>query len=101
MEATGLVARRHSTAKGGCYENKDQREGWHAADESIVGYMASPRRSVGAPNIRQTPKSPSKGGFSFPTLDGFLQLRVLGFGLLQDGDVGVGVFPEGKEIFVR
>ena len=29
-----------------------------------------------------------------------LQLRVLGFGLLQDGDVGVGVFPEGEEIFV-
>jgi hypothetical protein len=25
-----------------------------------------------------------------------LQLRVLGFGLLQDGDVGIGVFPEGK-----
>jgi len=24
-----------------------------------------------------------------------LQLRVLGFGLLVDGDVGVGVFPEG------
>jgi hypothetical protein len=29
-----------------------------------------------------------------------LQLRVLGFGLLQDGDVGVGVFPELEEIFV-
>src|SRR6202040_227174 len=29
-----------------------------------------------------------------------LQLRVLRFGLLQDGDVGVGVFPEGEEIFV-
>jgi hypothetical protein len=29
-----------------------------------------------------------------------LQLRVLGFGLLQDGNVGVGVFPEGEEIFV-
>ncbi len=29
-----------------------------------------------------------------------MQLRVLGFGLLQDGDVGVGVFPEGEEIFV-
>src|ERR1700756_4710442 len=29
-----------------------------------------------------------------------LQLRVLGFGLLQDGDVGVGVFPEGEEVFV-
>jgi hypothetical protein len=24
-----------------------------------------------------------------------LQLRVLGFGLYQDGDVGVGVFPSG------
>jgi hypothetical protein len=30
-----------------------------------------------------------------------LQLRVLSFGLFQDWDVGVGVFPEGKEIFVR
>jgi hypothetical protein len=29
-----------------------------------------------------------------------LQLRVLCSGLLQDGDVGVGVFPEGEEIFV-
>jgi len=29
-----------------------------------------------------------------------LHLRVLGFGLLQDGDVGVGVFPEGEEILV-
>jgi hypothetical protein len=27
-----------------------------------------------------------------------LQLRVLRFGLLQDGDVGVGVFPERQEI---
>ncbi len=26
-----------------------------------------------------------------------LQLCVLGFGFLQDGDVGVGVFPEGHE----
>ena len=25
-----------------------------------------------------------------------VQLRVLGFGLLQDGDVAVGVFPEGE-----
>ena len=30
-----------------------------------------------------------------------LQLRVLRLGLLQDGDVGVGVFPEGEEILVR
>jgi hypothetical protein len=29
-----------------------------------------------------------------------LQLRVLGLGFLQDGNVGVGVFPEGEEIFV-
>src|ERR1019366_9126047 len=29
-----------------------------------------------------------------------LQLRVLRFGLLQDGDVGVGVFPEREKIFV-
>jgi hypothetical protein len=31
---------------------------------------------------------------------GLSQLRVLGFGLFQDGDVGVGVFPEGEELFV-
>ena len=29
-----------------------------------------------------------------------MQFRVLRFGLLQDGDVGVGVFPEGEEILV-
>src|ERR1700686_978898 len=29
-----------------------------------------------------------------------LQLRVLRFGFLQDGDVGIGVFPEGDEILI-
>ena len=29
-----------------------------------------------------------------------LQLRVLGFGLFQDRDVGIGIFPEGEEVFV-
>jgi hypothetical protein len=29
-----------------------------------------------------------------------LQLGVFGLGLLEDGDVGVGVFPEPKEILV-
>jgi len=29
-----------------------------------------------------------------------LQLRVLGFRFLQDGDVGVGVFPEREEVLV-
>ena len=28
-----------------------------------------------------------------------LQLGVLGLGLLQDGDVWVGIFPEGEEIY--
>src|SRR5215467_1584316 len=30
-----------------------------------------------------------------------LQLGVFGFGLLQDGDVGIGVFPEGEQALVR
>jgi len=30
-----------------------------------------------------------------------LQLRVLRFGLFQDWDVGVGIFPEGEEVLVR
>ncbi len=29
-----------------------------------------------------------------------LQFRVLLLGLLQDGDVGIGVFPEGEEVLV-
>jgi len=33
-------------------------------------------------------------------LDVLLQVGVLCLGLLQDGDLGIGVFPEGEEIFV-
>ena len=33
-------------------------------------------------------------------LNSLLQLCILGFGLLQDGDVGVGVFPECEEVLV-
>jgi hypothetical protein len=29
-----------------------------------------------------------------------LQLCVFGFGLFQNGDIGVGVFPEGEKIVV-
>ena len=29
-----------------------------------------------------------------------LQLVILRFGLLQDGDVGIGIFPEGEEVLV-
>jgi hypothetical protein len=36
-----------------------------------------------------------------PRLVRSLQLRVLRLGLLQEGDVGVGVFPEREESFVR
>ena len=32
--------------------------------------------------------------------DQLLQLRVLRFGFLQDGDIGVGVFPQREEILV-
>ena len=31
----------------------------------------------------------------------FLELGVLGFGLSIDGKIGVGVFPNAKEFFVR
>ena len=30
-----------------------------------------------------------------------MQLRVLGFGLLQDWDIGIDVFPEGEEVLIR
>jgi hypothetical protein len=30
-----------------------------------------------------------------------LQLRILRLGLLQDGDVNVGILPEGEEILIR
>jgi hypothetical protein len=36
----------------------------------------------------------------FPDSGQLLQLRVLCLGLLQDGDVEVGVFPKGKENIV-
>jgi hypothetical protein len=42
---------------------------------------------------------PSDGPFAAPPQRRqLLQLRVFRFGLLEDGDVWVGVFPEGKEI---
>jgi len=33
-------------------------------------------------------------------MEKLLQLRVLRLGLLQDGDVGVGVFPERQKILI-
>jgi hypothetical protein len=37
---------------------------------------------------------------AFSTPKWLLQLRVLCFRLLQDGDVGIGVFPEGEEVLI-
>ena len=37
----------------------------------------------------------------FRRLGTLLQLGVFGFGLLKDGNVGVGVFPEAKKILIR
>jgi len=38
--------------------------------------------------------------FTASTSERLLQLGVLRLGLLQDGDVGVGVFPEGKKVLI-
>jgi hypothetical protein len=43
----------------------------------------------------------SAGQLWYVNNDLLLQLRVLRLGLLQDGDVGVGVFPESEEVLVR
>src|SRR5216683_826783 len=39
-------------------------------------------------------------GGAFYSYCNLMQLRVLRLGFLQDGDVGVGVFPEGEEVLV-
>jgi hypothetical protein len=49
------------------------------------------------PDIASTPLRLHSGG---AILKALLQLRVLGFGFLQDGDVGIGVFPEREEILI-
>src|SRR5215469_7120267 len=43
-------------------------------------------------------KSTKRQAEKFKTL---LQLRVLGFGLLQDGNIRVGVFPQRQKILIR
>jgi hypothetical protein len=45
----------------------------------------------------QSGASVSAGATSFSSIP-LLHLRVLRLGLLEDGDVGVGVFPEGEEV---
>src|SRR5271168_408221 len=45
-------------------------------------------------------RKPSAKASDEAPLSRLLQLGVLRLGFFQDGDVGVGVFPEGEEIFV-
>jgi hypothetical protein len=46
--------------------------------------------------------APQRTGMCRPAaiVDRLLQLRVLCLGFLEDGDVGVGVFPEHEEVLV-
>jgi hypothetical protein len=50
--------------------------------------------------IQQTKSRPRHSNDNGYQTSHLLQLGVLGFGLLEDGDVGVGIFPEGEEVFV-
>jgi len=48
------------------------------------------------PSSRQLQSAPAEKG----SRNNLLQLRVLSFGLLQDGDVGIGALSEGEEVSV-
>ena len=80
----------------------------------LLSISYPPRR-----NVCPEPQEPAHGGsgtgqkeLGFPwhglppvilgreQLRRLLQLLVLRLGFLQDGDVGVGVFPEGKEVLI-
>src|ERR1035441_9569861 len=71
----------------------------------IRAVRASPLAAVHARTQRTLRKRESKTKLSlrvstYPGRNGLSQLRILRFSLLQDRDVGVGIFPEGEEIFV-
>jgi len=60
------------------------------------------RGQLGWPSLLRQPHlvhQLSKGDQTGPS-QASLQFRILGFRFFQDGDVGVGVFPEGEEFFV-
>jgi hypothetical protein len=82
-------------AKGGSHEDQDKRKSRSAycvAAPAVKTKIARAERRVPVRNKRP----PQKGGFCF-----LLQPRVLGFGLLQDWEVGVGVFPQCEEVLIR
>jgi len=65
-------------------------------------YAQNPRHSVNECNRLivsfDNSCAASRHGWKIATL--LLQFRVLRFGFFQDGDVRVGVFPEGEEILI-
>ena len=64
-------------------------EGW------TPRYNIAPTQPV--PVVRQHPKEPVRESSKLRSL---LQFRVFRFGFLQNGDIGVSVFPEGEEVLV-
>jgi len=52
---------------------------------------------LGTAHLQYSQRRRSQARFFTATL---LQLRVFRLGLLQDRDIGVGVFPEGKKVLV-
>ena len=71
------------------------------ADHSIGSRACWERMLVGSRGqVNQKLRTSEARAPARPWLLKSLQLRVLRLGFLQDGDVGVGVFPEGEEIFV-
>ena len=73
-------------------------KGKKAQHNQVVNFCAL--RSMVPPTLdvlRERAGGERGGGGRFTLL---LQLRVLRLGLLQDGDVRVGVFPEGEEIVI-
>jgi hypothetical protein len=56
------------------------------------------RDENGRPTRRASQRKVRRADFRGHLL--LLQLRVLRLGLLQDGNVGVGVFPEGKKVLI-
>src|ERR1700730_898607 len=67
------------------------RKGQASRSAKHNGRDGPPLSVIPVPNNKET---------SAPAEPDSLQLRILRFGFLQDGDVGVGVFPEGEEVLI-
>src|ERR1700730_7535951 len=67
------------------------RKGQASRSAKHNGRDGPPLSVIPVPNNKET---------SAPAEPDSLQLRVLRLGFLQDGDVGVGVFPEGEEVLI-